>query len=111
MVNKQLELLVVLQDLEIMLQEIDEVEELGFKAPNRESLEKAKEEIIQKISKPYLNRYNIIRKKYKRAIVMVKNDTCLGCNMRQPTSSRAIGIEDSHVLTCEGCGRILYWLE
>lgn len=111
MVNKQLELLVALQDLEIMLQEIDEIEKLGFGAPNRENLENAKIEIIQKISKPYLNRYNIIRKKYKRAIVLVENDTCLGCNMRQPTSSRAIGIEDTHVITCENCGRILYWVD
>ena len=111
MIDKQLELLVALQDLEIMLQEIEDVEELGFDAPNRESLEKAKIEIMTKISKPYLNRYQIIRKKYKRAIVPVQNDTCLGCNMRQPTSMRAIGIEDTRVITCEGCGRILYWLD
>ena len=52
-----------------------------------------------------------LKKRYKRAIVPVKEDnTCLGCFIKLPTSLSSIGRTDQEVIYCEGCGRILYWL-
>ncbi len=111
MLNKQLELLVALQDLDIMIRDIDEVKELGFDVKGREKIEEARQELVKKIKKPFLSKYEMLRARYRRAIVPVKDDVCLGCFMRVPTSLSTVGRSEEQVITCEGCGRILYWLE
>jgi len=111
MIKKQLEFLVALQDLDLMLKEITEVKELGFEVAGRDKLEEARNELVSKIDKPLMSSYERVRARYKRAIVPVKGDTCLGCFMRLPTALASKGRDDSTVITCEGCGRILYWLE
>lgn len=103
--------LVTLQDLDLMIEEAHEVEKLGFNLTNYEELKKARQELAQSISKPLLARYERLRAKLKRAIVPVKNDICLGCSLRQPTSRGARGREDEQIFTCENCGRMLYWLD
>lgn len=111
MKNKDLELLVYLQDLDLMIEEAEDVEKLGFSITGYEELKQAREETAEKISKPNLSRYERLRSKLKRAIVPVKNDICLGCFLRQPTSTGKQGRERSEILTCENCGRMLYWLD
>lgn len=111
MLNKQLKLLVNLQDLDIMILEIEEVKGLGFEVAGRDKLQEAREELIKKISKPVLSNYEKLRARYRRAIVPVKDDVCLGCFMRVPTSLSTVGRGNQEVILCEGCGRILYWLE
>jgi len=109
--NKQLNLLVALQDLDMMIDEISEVKRLGFDAEREEELTKARAELAAKIKKPLLYSYEKLKKRYKRGIVPVKEDnTCLGCFIKLPTSLSSIGRTDESVLYCEGCGRILYWL-
>lgn len=105
--------MVALQDLDLMRKELDEVRALGFEVENggAEALDKARGELIEKISKPLLGKYERLRARYKRAIVPVKDDTCLGCFMKLPTYLITHGKKDNEVITCEGCGRILYWLE
>lgn len=111
MIKKELELLVALQDLDMMIDEISEVKRLGFKAEGEDNLLKAREELISRISKSLLYSYEKLKKRYKRAIVPVKEDnTCLGCFIRLPTSLSSKGRADSEVIYCEACGRILYWL-
>ncbi len=111
MLNKQLELLVALQDLDIMIKDVDDVKQIGFEVAGKEKLEEARAELIQKINKPLLFHYEKIKKRYKRAIVPVKGDVCLGCFMRVPTQLLTRGRSDQEVITCEGCGRVLYWYE
>ncbi|MCK5739640.1 hypothetical protein KAH55_10675 [bacterium] len=111
MAKKELDLLVTLQDLDMMLTELDDVEKLGFDTTGRKDLEKARDELVAKMSRPLLYTYEKLRKRYKRAIVPVKDHVCLGCFLRVPTSLSVRGREDAGVYTCEGCGRILYWLE
>jgi len=109
--KKQLDLLVALQDLDMMIEEISEVKRLGFSAEREEELLRAREELVAKIKKPLLYSYEKLKKRYKRAIVPVKEDnTCLGCFIKLPTSLSSIGRTDQEVIYCEGCGRILYWL-
>lgn len=109
--NRDLEVLVNLQDLDMMIVEMAEVEKLGFNVQGKENLEEARNELIRKMSKPLLYKYEKLKKRYKRAIVPVQDDVCLGCFMRLPTSFSAKGREDAMVYECEGCGRILYWLD
>ncbi|RME00006.1 MAG: hypothetical protein D6814_04470 [Calditrichaeota bacterium] len=113
MKKNQLELLVALQDLDLMRKELDDVQKLGFEVRSEgpETLEKAREELIQKIEKPLLGKYERLRARYKRAIVPVKDDTCLGCFMKLPTYLITLKNKHNQIITCEGCGRILYWLE
>ncbi|HNR68887.1 MAG TPA: C4-type zinc ribbon domain-containing protein [bacterium] len=111
MAMNDLERLVSLQDLDLMIQETDEVAKLGFNVTGYDELQKAREELANQISRPLLSRYERLRAKLKRAIVPVKNDICLGCFLRQPTSLAARGREDEEIFTCENCGRMLYWLD
>ncbi|MBN1559290.1 hypothetical protein JW998_03525 [candidate division KSB1 bacterium] len=109
--NSELEQLISLQDLDLMIEESEEVEKLGFSITGVSQLKIAREELAAKISKPLLYRYERLRKKLKRAIVPVKNDICLGCFLHQPTSIGAQGREGVDLFTCENCGRMLYWLD
>ncbi len=111
-IQTQIEFLVALQDLDIMLKEIEEVKALGFEVDNegKVTLTRAREELAARIKKQLVNNYERLRSRYKRAIVPVKDDTCLGCFMRVPTSVTSHGRTDQEVLTCENCGRYLYWL-
>jgi len=109
--KNELDMLVALQDLDMMIEEVSEVKRLGFGVEREDELKNAREELAAKISKPLLYSYEKLKKRYKRAIVPVKEDnTCLGCFIKLPTSLSAIGRTDTSVIYCEGCGRILYWL-
>ncbi|MFQ5792426.1 MAG: zinc ribbon domain-containing protein [Acidobacteriota bacterium] len=109
--NEQIKLLVRLQDLDLMIEEINEVQQLGFDVEGKAQLEKARAELAARLSKPLLYTYERLRARYKRAIVPVKHDTCLGCFMRVPTAVTTRGRSEEEIITCEGCGRILYWLD
>lgn len=111
MIKKQFELLVSLQDLDIMINEADEDEALGFGTPGRDMLQEVRMDLVESIGRPLMSAYERLRTRYKWAIVPVKDDTCLGCFRRLPTALSAKGREDTDIITCEGCGRILYWLE
>jgi hypothetical protein len=111
MLNKQLDLLVALQDLDTMLKDIEDVKALGFEVAGKEKLQAARDELVKKINKPLLSVYNKLKIRYKRSIVPVKDDVCLGCFMCVPTQLITRGRSDQEVILCEGCGRILYWYE
>jgi len=112
MPKTQIELLVLFQDLDLMLKEATEDEEnLGFPIEGYENLEKTLKEIKQKISVRYLRAYERLNQKFRRPIVPVKDDTCLGCCARLPTSFGARGRDDQGIYTCENCGRLLYWID
>lgn len=112
MTRNQIEFLVGLQDLDLMIQELDEVQKLGFSFENEgpTKLENAREELLLKINKPLVGMYERLRARYKRAIVPVVDDTCSGCFMKLPTYLITLAQRDEEVISCEGCGRILYWL-
>jgi predicted nucleic acid-binding Zn-ribbon protein len=112
MIKNQIEWLVALQDLDIMLQELDEVQKLGFEMheEGKGKLEGGRAELLGKINKPLTGMYERLRARYKRAIVPVIDDTCTGCFMKLPTYLITLAQRDKEVISCEGCGRILYWL-
>ena len=62
MAKKELDLLVTLQDLDMMLTEQDDVEKLGFETTGRKDIEKARDELVAKMSRPLLYTYEKLRK-------------------------------------------------
>ncbi len=110
--KSQLEMLVHYQDVDLMMREAEEVEKtLGFQIEGCEKLQAAKEELEKNLTPRYLNTYRRLCKRYKRPIVPVQEDTCLGCFAKLPTSYTVRARDDQKVLyTCEHCGRILYWI-
>lgn len=109
--SKQLKLLVSLQDLDTMVREASEEEGLGFKTEGAEKLRQVRDELRARIDPALLRTYDRLSERYKRAVVPVKDDTCLGCFMRLPTSVAAKGRKNISIICCESCGRFLYWLE
>lgn len=106
-----------LQDLDIMLTEAQdperkrEEEEMGFRMGTIEKLTAARSRLLSQIDPRDLRLYERIAKRHKHAIVPVEDRTCLGCYMALPTSAVSLRTEPEQLLTCENCGRILYWLE
>jgi len=112
MAKSQLELLVLYQDIHLMLSDAEEEEKkAGFPVKGIDELKKARDEIEKDIEPRYLRSYKRLNSRYKFAIAPVKDDTCLGCCSKLPTSYTARGRDDSAIFTCEQCGRILYWIE
>lgn len=113
--NKQLQLLVQLQDIDSMIKELtdkegEQEERLGFKIKGVETLKRARDELASRMDRRFLRIYQRLSSRYGRAVVPVLNRTCLGCFAILPTAKDQQGASNSEVLTCESCGRILYWL-
>jgi predicted nucleic acid-binding Zn-ribbon protein len=106
-----------LQDLDIMIREMQDPafqktqEQMGFRLQALEKLQTARERLAETIDKPDLRLYDRIAKKHDHGIVPVAERICLGCYMTLPTSAGRVSSQPEHLLTCENCGRILYWLE
>lgn len=112
MINNQLELLVLYQDISMMLLEAEnEEKKVGFKIKGRVSLEKARDDLGKKIDNRLLRTFQRLNTRYVRVIAPVQDGICLGCFARLPTSYEAPGRSDREIMTCEQCGRILYWIE
>jgi predicted nucleic acid-binding Zn-ribbon protein len=105
-----------LQDLEIMIREAEDEsskqreEGMGFRLLGLEKLRSARDKWRAQIDPRDLRMFDRIMKRHNRAIVPVEDRICLGCYMALPTSlSPPSGVQE-RLLTCENCGRILYWL-
>ena len=108
----QLELLVHFQDINLMLQEVEiEKESLGFDTEGMDELKNARDELSKLIQVRYLRTYERLSSRYKRPIAPVKNETCLGCFSKLPTSYGEMGRSEEKIMICENCGRILYWIQ
>jgi predicted nucleic acid-binding Zn-ribbon protein len=106
-------LLVALQDLDHMIKEVEDArthakfEEMGFPLDGVSELKKARAELSGLIKPQLLNRYNRVAASYERTVVPVVSELCTGCFAKVPTSFR---YEKNAVMTCENCGRILYFI-
>ena len=83
------------------------MQEMGFPQGGIEELKKARTEITEHIKPQLLNRYQRVSTSYDRTVVPVVHDLCTGCLTKVPTSFR---YEKNSVVTCENCGRILYFI-
>ena len=85
-----------------------ELKEMGFNLDGVSELQQARDNLAQRIKPQLLNRYERVSKSYDRVVVPVTGELCLGCFAKIPTSFRSLH-EKSNILTCENCGRILYF--
>jgi predicted nucleic acid-binding Zn-ribbon protein len=112
--EEQVKLLVALQDLDLMIKEakdtdtLSELTQMGFKLDGIAELHQARQKLAQRVKPQLLNRYERLLKSYGRAVVPVTGNLCLGCFVTFPTSYPSLKSKDSF-LTCENCGRILYF--
>jgi predicted nucleic acid-binding Zn-ribbon protein len=112
MAQSQLELLVLYQDIHLMLQEAEEEKiQFGFSVDGIDELKQAQGKLAKKIENRYLRTYERLKTRFRRAIVPVKENVCLGCFAKLPTSYSTKHQNEQSVITCEHCGRILYWIE
>lgn len=109
--EKQLRCLVALQDIDNMLLDSSEEQDIGFDTTGQENAKQIRDEVASKIDPPMLRTYERLHKRYRRAVVPVKDEICLGCFVKLPTSLSTRGKENAVVFRCENCGRILYWLD
>ncbi len=106
-----------LQDLEMMLREAEDAtskkreEDMGFDLRGLEKLKAARDKFRAQIDPRDLRVFDRIIKRHPRAIVPVEDRICLGCYMALPTSVNPANADQERLLTCENCGRILYWLD
>lgn len=70
-----------------------------------------KDNIIPKIDSKILKRYDLTRGKRGKAIVLVSNEICGGCNVRIPTYLMADIKKQTKIIYCESCGRLLYYID
>lgn len=86
-----------------------EIESLNEKISKRKD---SHQDIARKISNDILARYKRLRKgKDGLAIVPLENNACGGCNMGLPPQLVNEVKKNDQFLTCESCGRMLYWPE
>jgi predicted nucleic acid-binding Zn-ribbon protein len=104
--------LAALQDVDLMIRERKHEEDLGFSVEGIESLESARATLAGQIDGRTLRLYERLSKRYDRAVVPVIEYRCLGCSMAVPTSKRKPGGggSASALVTCESCGRILFFV-
>jgi predicted nucleic acid-binding Zn-ribbon protein len=112
--EEQVKLLVALQDLDLMIKDSkdadtsSEMKQMGFKLDGMAELQQARDNLASRIRPQLLNRYERLAKSYGRAVVPVTGNLCLGCFVTLPTSYPSLKAKESF-LTCENCGRILYF--
>ena len=112
--NPKLEQLIMLQDLDLMISELsdprttNEVRRMGFSLEPKETLEKARADQAARVDAELIAHYAKLQERYKRAIVPVKNNTCLACFLKQPTQFSTEQMDE--IRTCDHCSRILYLL-
>ncbi len=104
--------LAALQDIDLMIRERKSEEDLGFNVEGIASLEAARAKLAEGIDGRTLRLYERLAKRYDRAVVPVIEHRCLGCSMTVPTAKRKLGGSGtaSTLVTCESCGRILFFV-
>jgi predicted nucleic acid-binding Zn-ribbon protein len=106
--------LVYLQDLDLLLRDAleDGAKALWLEARMEVSglkqLQRMRAELASSINPKLLELYDRIHRRHGRALVPVRDGTCLGCFVKLPTGARSSSPGADAISTCQSCGRILY---
>lgn len=100
----------VLFDLDNLLADMEEpsYKQIGFAIDEKEqaSLMKARNNLLKKLPQEIADSYELLKKRYKRAIAPVDSGFCFGCFQKLPTQ---LLTRSEEIVNCPNCGRILYW--
>ncbi len=108
------EKLLHLQDLDLLLRDArdDGIRALWKEArlhvSGLEQLQRIRADVAASILPRYLDLYDRAFRRYGRALVPVREGTCLGCFMKLPTGSTSARSQAVGISTCQSCGRMLY---
>lgn len=115
--NKQLELLLQIQDLKTQRRELTEadagrqVEVEEFNVDVGEAVDDLDDKIAgmeEKLSPAVAGRYRLIAKGRGRAVVPVINGICYGCFVSIPTAVASHASTNEEMQQCDNCGRFIY---
>ena len=77
-----------------------------------EELKKEREELAAKVDEDLLDRFNrLFTSKGDAAVVALEHDVCTGCHMKVTTATVVRVKGGKEIVSCEQCGRILYFAE
>jgi len=114
--NKILQTLVMLQDLDCMIIEVKSKDakkvqkKLGLKIKGDEKLHEARKVLEQAIPPDVLSRYHKLMEKLGRAVAPVVGNSCMGCYVTVPKRLSVRELGNKELRNCERCGRFLYWV-
>ena len=75
-------------------------------------LKKEREELAAKVEEDLLDRFNrLFTSKGDAAVVALEHDVCTGCHMKVTTATTVQVKAGREIVSCEQCGRILYFAE
>ena len=110
--NRQLALLVSIQNLELQLRDAEdeekakELEAMGFPM-DVDKIKQVIEELLAQVEPRHKGYYNRLKQRYDNPVVPVWDGHCTGCFANVPTSFTSV-IHENKVLNCESCGRVLF---
>jgi predicted nucleic acid-binding Zn-ribbon protein len=111
-VNKQLEFLITLHDLDLLLRGINSEKQAGFEVKkHKEELLQAKDKVMKQLEANFLSRYEKLADRYHNAVVPVIEGICYGCFVTLPSAFVVRKNKNEEVSTCPNCGRFIYWFE
>jgi uncharacterized protein len=114
--NRELELLIKLHDLDIMIRDAteeryaSEERDMGFVLRNLTSLQPAHDKLRADLSPETLHHYDRLFAKYGRAIAPVNDGVCYGCFLQLPTLFVQESKHNEGLEVCPKCRKFLYWL-
>jgi predicted nucleic acid-binding Zn-ribbon protein len=77
-----------------------------------EELKKERDELASKVDEDLLDRFNrLFASKGDAAVVALEHDVCTGCHMKITTQTAVRVKGGKEIVSCEQCGRILYFSE
>ena len=65
-------------------------------------------ELLQRMDKVILRKYDFVRRRYAQAVAEVKNGVCLGCSQRIPPQLFNEMLRHTELKTCPNCQRLIY---
>jgi len=77
-----------------------------------EELKKEREDLAGKVEEDLLDRFNrLFTSKGDAAVVALEHDVCTGCHMKVTTATSMRVRAGKEIVSCEQCGRLLYFAE
>jgi predicted nucleic acid-binding Zn-ribbon protein len=81
-------------------------------AERLERLKKEREELAARVDEDLLDLFNrLFASKGDAAVVALEHDVCTGCHMKVTTATSVRARGGREIVSCEQCGRILYFAE
>jgi len=109
------ETLLHLSDVDALLHELSDarstrtLRKLGVPVQAPARLAALRTRVAAGVDARWLSLYDRARSRYGRGLAAVRERVCTGCFVTLPSTARRPAGGEHSVLTCQGCGRLLFW--